>query len=323
MIEHGTKSLKKREAFFNKRSLLIIPLLGIALIPRVRVCAQDARPEIAFVSDTQAPMWVEDIFLHSNQNEKATGLIFADLLRLRPQSLFILGDVVSLGYKEKKWKTIDSYLDECRRSGIKVSALLGNHEVMTRAKKGEQRFQKRFPDHALTGSVQIIDSVAVVLLNSNFKKLSSSDIGRQQAWLKVTIESFEADPGILGIILTCHHAPYSNSKIVGSSTRVQHYFVPSFIQSKKCRLFLTGHSHAYEHFRKEGKDFLVIGGGGGLHQPLSTSPKSFVDISRNYKPMFHYLTMHRDKKNLVIISHFLKEDFSGFEKGDSFVLSLL
>ena len=57
--------------------------------------------EIVFVSDTQAPMWEEKIFLRSNQNEKATGLIFDDITRENPLALFILGDVVSLGYKEK------------------------------------------------------------------------------------------------------------------------------------------------------------------------------------------------------------------------------
>src|SRR5215212_2004249 len=51
--------------------------------------------EIAFVSDTQTPIWVESIFLKNQSNARATGIIFNEILRKQPQALFILDDVVS------------------------------------------------------------------------------------------------------------------------------------------------------------------------------------------------------------------------------------
>lgn len=277
---------------------------------------------IAFVSDTQAPMWVEKVALKSNQNIKATSLVFHDILKEKPHSLYILGDVVSLGYKSKKWSNMDRYLDSCRKAGILVSALLGNHDVMTRSKKGEQQFQKRFPDHQRTGYYQVVDSVAVIFLNSNFKKLSTADIQQQQSWFAATLNNLDNDPAVLVTIVACHHAPYTNSKIVGSSTLVQKYFVPDYLKSRKARLFITGHSHNFERFHQGEKDFLVIGGGGGLQQPLSTSTTRLNDLSLSYKPAFHYLISQRKGKSLKLQSRFLKDDFSGFSDGLSFSLQI-
>lgn len=282
-------------------------------------CQTAPQTRIAFVSDTQAPMKVETIVLKSNQNVRATGLIFHDILNQKPASLFILGDVVSLGYKKKKWTNMDRYLDSCRRSGIRVSALMGNHDVMTKAKKGEHQFQTRFPDHVRLGFYQIIDSVAIVFLNSNFSKLSGEDFGKQQSWLRTTLHSLDKDGAVLATIVSCHHAPYSNSKIVGSSTKVQQNFVPDFIQSRKARLFITGHSHNYEHFLVQGKDFLVIGGGGGLSQPLSMERP---DISGSYKPAFHYILLRRVHHDLIVSSRYLKENFGSFENGISFSIKM-
>jgi UDP-2,3-diacylglucosamine pyrophosphatase LpxH len=278
-----------------------------------------ASKEIAFVSDTQEPMWVETVWLHANHNTDATELIFNDIIKEKPLALFILGDVVMLGYKEKKWKAMDKNLAGVRNLGIEVNAVLGNHDVMTNAEKGEQAFEKRFPKHVRTGYFEVVDSVAIVLLNSNFKKLSPADIHAQQRWLSDILAKLDADPSVLDIIVTCHHAPYTNSKIVGCSVEVQENFVPAFIQSKKSALFITGHAHAFEHFKKEGKDFLTIGGGGGIHQPLY-APVKIDDLASGYKPMFHYLTLQRNKSDLAVTSHFVKEDFSGVENGISFII---
>lgn len=274
--------------------------------------------DMIFVSDTQAPMWVETLWLKSNHNQEATGFLFRDIVKQHPAYLFILGDVVTLGYKKKKWSRMDRYLDSCRQAGIRVSALLGNHDVMTRARKGESLFQQRFPDHHRTGFYQVVDSVAVLFLNSNFKKLAPADIQQQQEWLSTTLTALDEDPSILITVVACHHAPYSNSTIVGSSEPVQKYFVPSYLQSRKARLFITGHSHNYELFQRAGKDFLVIGGGGGLHQPLSEKPDRLFDLSSGYKPQFHYLVMQRNGGTLCLTSRYLLEDFSGFQEGLSF-----
>src|SRR5258705_12066010 len=102
-------------------------------------------------------------------------MIFSAILRDKPFALFMLGDIVSLGYSNKKWKKTDRFLDSANKQGLRVYGLLGNHDVMVRDRRGEKNFNKRFPEHRRTGYLKVIDSISVVLLNSNFSKLSSEE----------------------------------------------------------------------------------------------------------------------------------------------------
>ena len=305
----------------TRRSIFIF--LMIFCIP-ASVCrgqtADSIRAEIAFISDTQAPMCVEKIFLKSNQNTLATELLFREITQFKPRCLFILGDVVSKGPNERKWTEMDQYLTAARTNGIPVYALLGNHDVMGNARKGEANFNKRFPDQVNTGFIKIVDSVAVVLLNSNFKTLSSAQQKQQQEFYAKTLEALEADPAVLSIIVTCHHAPYSNSKIVGSNETVQEQFVPLFKRTGKAKLFMTGHAHDFEYFRFDGKYFLTIGGGGGLHQPLNTDADRLPNEAGDYNPEFQYVLIKRNGTQITVTSKRLKADFSGLETGYSFII---
>ena len=276
--------------------------------------------ELCFASDTQAPMWIETLFLKKNNNKLATQKLFQTISERRPGALFIMGDVVNLGYSNRQWRPMDGYLKDLRSKNIAVYAALGNHEVMGQAKKGMRKFQERFPEHKPTGYVQVKDSVAVILLNSNFGKLSDEENAAQVAWYKETLAQLDADSSVHFVISGCHHSPYTNSKIVGASKQVQEKFVPLFLASKKSRLFITGHSHNFEHFQQSGKDFLVIGGGGGLHQSVRTGDGCTEDLAPGYKPQFHYLTVKRVGRQLKVASIQLKKDFSCFEDGQAMVI---
>ncbi|MBB6112815.1 Calcineurin-like phosphoesterase [Mucilaginibacter lappiensis] len=283
----------------------------------VPVRAQDKKPVIAFVSDTQAPLLVEHVIRKLHHNTKATALIFQDIINSHPSSLFILGDVVSLGYQNSKWQKIDTYLEECKQHHILVYALLGNHELMFNARKGAAQFQSRFPMHDPAGYVEVVDSVAVVLLNSNFSKMPDFLIKKQDNWYNDTMHHLDEDKAVKWVIVSCHHSPYTNSKVVAPSIAVRQKFVPAFVNSKKGILFLSGHSHNFERFNQQGKDFLVIGGGGGPHQPLLSKAVT-PDISVSYKPMFHYLEVERYHDSVKVVSRQLKNDFSGFTDGLTF-----
>lgn len=252
---------------------LIFLLTAIASRLEAQTFSQDTT-ELCFASDTQAPMWIETLFLKKNNNKQATKKLFEAISERRPGALFIMGDVVNLGYSNRQWRPMDAYLKDLRSKNISVHAALGNHEVMGQAKKGMRKFQERFPDHAPTGYMQVKDSVAVVLLNSNFGKLSAEENAAQLKWYKETLQKLDNDPSIHFVISGCHHSPYTNSKVVGASKDVQEKFVPLFLASQKSKLFITGHSHNYEHFQKGGKDFFVIGGGGRNNDLLPASENS-------------------------------------------------
>ena len=276
--------------------------------------------EILFLSDTQAPMWVEKLVLRTHNNTKATQAIFDEIIRLKPAVLYWLGDIVSLGYRKNKWRIIDQFLASCTAVSTAVYAIMGNHDVMGRPRKGERNFQQRFPEHSPTGYLKVTDGIGVVMLNSNFSTLSVENLVKQQTWYEQTLADLDADPAVQVVIVTCHHAPYSNSKLVGSSKLVQQRFVPCYVKSQKARLFITGHSHAFERYEFDGKTFLVIGGGGGLRQPLNMSPSRLPDLATSYKPMFHYLSVRREGNGLSLTSHCLKSNFSGFDIGYQFAI---
>jgi len=292
--------------FVKKIFILVFALQGLYAFGQ-----ESKQHAIAMISDTQAPMWIEKVFLKSDHNEEATTILFDQIVKVKPENLFILGDVTAWSAKKKKWRAMDTYLSACRNAGVEVTALLGNHDVMGCTRKGERNFKERFPKNITTGYYQIVDSIAIVLLNSNFKKMKEDRIELQQKWYKETLDSLNKNSAVKSIFVSCHHAPYTNSKVVGESHSVQEHFVPLFISTSKCKLFITGHSHAFEHFIQSGKDFLVIGGGGGIHQPLSQDRK---DIQFDYKPEFHFLIITPNSGFLQIDSYALKKDFSGFEK---------
>lgn len=299
---------------------IILVYLYVFLVSKVKsqatgVPIHASNNEIDFASDTQAPMWVETLWLKSHNNRQATKKIFDNILSRHPRALFLLGDVVNLGYSNRQWRPIDAYIQRLRAKGVGVFAALGNHEVMGQGKRGQRKFQQRFPAHVKTGYVEIVDSVAVILLNSNFRSLTHKDENDQLNWYKNTLKKLDADSSVYFIITGCHHSPYTNSSIVGSSLGVRDQFVPLFLRSAKSKLFLSGHSHNFEHYKIEGKDFIVIGGGGGLHQPLKQGTGVLPDIDPAYKPMFHYLTARRTADSLQVKSIRLKPDFSGFEEG--------
>src|SRR6476620_11228774 len=275
---------------------------------------------IAFAADTQAPMFVETILLRKHNNRKATQLLFADVLNRNPAAFFLLGDLVNLGYSKRQWRPIDRYVEALRKNNIPVHAILGNHEVMGRPREGMRKFQERFPDHELTGYVVCLNNVAIVLVNSNFSTLSVNEEVTQTVWYKRTLETLDEDANVDFIITGCHHSPFTNSRIVKPSKEVEEKFIPPFLQSRKSCLFLSGHCHAYEHYKVEGKDFMVIGGGGGLKQPLRQGIGTLADIALDYKPLFHYVMVEVSRDTLQVTSYHIKQDFSGFEDGRKTVI---
>lgn len=270
---------------------------------------------LAFASDTQAPMLVETLLLKPQKNRKATQLLFADVLVRQPSVFFLLGDVVSLGYSDRQWRPIDRYLQALRENNVPVHAILGNHEVMGRPLEGQRKFQQRFSDHQRTGYLMRYGALAVVLLNSNFRTLSPTENKEQVEWLQNTLNELDSNAEVLSVIVCCHHSPFTNSRIVKPSKEVEEKFVPPYLEARKARLFLSGHCHAFEHYKVKGKDFLVIGGGGGLRQPLRQGIGTLADMAPEYKPMFHYITVTPMGENLTVTSYHIKKDFTGFEEG--------
>lgn len=278
--------------------------------------------KIYFISDVQSPLPVEKIHLKGYRNEEARNKLFEDLLLLHPDNLFILGDLVSRGSDGKAWADLDTFLNSLSRENTHLYVIPGNHDYRGRLSGGIQMYKYHFHEKWLYGNSVKIDSIAIVLLNSNFNKLSENELSKQLKWYKAEMNSLDSDPSIKGIIVCTHHAPYSNSKAVGSSELVQKLIIPDFEKSRKSILFISGHSHNLEYFSdSNNKHFLVIGGGGGLTQPLlPVSKRKYHDLLRqDSKPVYFYLVIEKEGNNLKLMARGFKNDFNFFE----FIIGIL
>jgi Icc-related predicted phosphoesterase len=270
---------------------------------------------IYFISDVQEPMQVEKIISKPYRNEEATDSLYSDIIRHHPENVLLLGDLSSKGSNEKAWVPLDIFLHTLKKINTTVYAIPGNHEYMGEP-KGMVVFRKHFPEKWLHGYLVNIDSVAFVMLNSNVRHLTDKELLDELKWYKSIMDSLDADQNIRGIIVCTHHPPYSNSKVVGSSEPMQRLIVPRFEQSGKSILLISGHSHNLEYFSdRTGKHFLVIGGGGGIAQPLLPMDKRIHKdlLDQNSKPLYFYLIIEKNGNSLKLIARGFKRDFRFFE----------
>lgn len=281
------------------------------------VCAQpvSSPQKLYFISDCQLPMKIETMRLSPYRNEEARDSLFSDIIRQHPSYLFFLGDITSAGSNKHSWTPIDTFLNRLSKVQTQVHAIPGNHEYYRSPKEGIMNYSKRFHGNSLVGYCITSDSMAVVMLNSNYKRLTREQIFQQQQWYGSKMDSLDADPGVKVIIVCLHHPPFTNSTIVSPSKAVHKLVLPRFNSSPKARLLLSGHSHNLEYFKNNpNKYFLVLGGGGGLTQPLRLPGKRFYTdlIQQNNKPLYFYVTISRTGNILNLKARGLKKDFNSY-----------
>jgi 3',5'-cyclic AMP phosphodiesterase CpdA len=287
---------------------------GAKGVPPVPVVRGDSL--IVFLSDSQSPLFLEKFRLTENRNDDAREMIYARVVDCHPNAIFHLGDMVSIGPYRATWRSTDAFIDRARASGIPVFPTLGNHELMLFPSYGMDEFLWRFPWYRKTGYAVRVGALAVVLLNSNFGQLTGQERAGQVSWLDSTLSVFQSDTTVGAVFVATHHPPYTNSTIVSPSKEVRDQLVPLYLRYSKCLLFLSGHCHAFEHFHQGGKDFVVIGGGGGLQQPLLTGAAvRWQDLFpwKTEVRMFHYLRCRIDTGGVEVSVQMVQDDFSGFE----------
>ena len=322
MMSTGRRVKASGSRCSRRRSLLLILVLGALFSSAYPSISGSDRASLIFISDTQDPLWFERIILAENNNIAASALIMERIVAEKPAAVFHLGDLVALGFSESSWGRIDSFLIHLKRNQIPFYPTLGNHELLFRPDRGAEQFMRRFPEYSPTGYMIRVDHIAVLMMNSNFGYPESGQIEQQQRWYRQTLDYCEQDTSVYCVIVAAHHSPYTNSKVVSSDEDVQTYLVPDFLESPKTVLFLSGHAHAFEHFYRSGKDFMVIGGGGGLQQPLATGAAAEFDdlYTGPEKRPFHFLKVTRSATKIDLAVYMVNADQSGFEIGYRTVL---
>jgi hypothetical protein len=111
--------------------------------------------------------------------------------------------------------------------------------------------------------------VRLVFLDSNIDELPAAAWEAQRVWYEKTLADFDRDPEVRGVLVLLHHPPYTNSTVTSDEPQVQRTVVPPLLHAKKTLGLVSGHVHNYERFLRDGKMFLVSGGGGGPRAQLA------------------------------------------------------
>jgi 3',5'-cyclic AMP phosphodiesterase CpdA len=225
---------------------------------------------LAVVGDTQETAWVERL-IGFEQNAALRPMLLAELAARRPDGVLHLGDHVAIGSSRAHWRRLEA--DLAPLSGIPILPVVGNHDRLLTAGRGLAELGARYPVLAARTCYRArLAELELVALDSNLAPESRAS--RQQIeWLRATLAAAEADPGVRAILGFWHHPPFTNSRRVRPSPLARDVFLPAFAASRKAIALFSGHCHGYEHFRAQGLDCFVSGGGGGPLHPLETRPE--------------------------------------------------
>ncbi|MBI2417334.1 MAG: metallophosphoesterase [Ignavibacteriales bacterium] len=277
---------------------------------------------IVIIGDTQHIGFFERLYWKNwdEDNAAKTKSIFNEIASRQPAILLHLGDITSYGSSAEEWQNFDNDNQRVVESRIPVYPVFGNHEYFGDDTKMYNYFYKRFPlvknkkwysfTHAKTG---------FIMINTNFSDLSEQDTIAQRQWYQNQLRDMQTNDSITSIIVCGHHPPYTNSKTVNPSETVARDYANPFTRKPKALLFFSGHCHSYERFTKNGKIFIVSGGGGGPRQKLTIDPnkRRFTDgFNGPELRFFHFCELEIQNDSLVLSVIKLNENgtFSVAEK---------
>lgn len=255
---------------------------------------------IAVVGDLQRTGLVE---FWREQNDAERARIVEAIAREAPALLITLGDHVFAGGSARDWARFDALFSPVREAGIPVLPIVGNHDCWPRGARTLRHYFARFPH--LDGAhwyARRVGPLGLVALDSNRFWLSPQRWEEQRKWFAQELARLDGDREVRGVVVLVHHPPYTNSKVAAPSLAVQDTFVRAFLRAQKTLAMLSGHVHAYEHFAREGRHFLVSGGGGGpRHRLLPRERQTFADLFGGPSPRdFHYLLLEPGEEGLTL-----------------------
>ncbi|QQS35350.1 MAG: metallophosphoesterase [Ignavibacteriales bacterium] len=270
------------------------------------------------VGDLQRTSFLEKIIgRESNDNERE--LIINEIANIDPAFMVIVGDLVFDGSSSSHWKEFDELIKPVTEKNIPIYPVLGNHDYWGSNSSALENFSERFIQFKETYWYEkSFDSLALIFLDSNIDDLTSAEWQNQKQWFETKLKQLDEDNSIIGIIVFLHHPPYTNSKVTTDEEHVKKTFVQAFERSTKTLAMITGHAHVYERFLKNGKTYIVSGGGGGPRVDLKAGVKSIHrdllvdDPDSTAKRPFNFLVVNRSESGIEVKVMGLLKDSSKF-----------
>jgi predicted MPP superfamily phosphohydrolase len=277
---------------------------------------------IALVGDLQrTSVW--ELMMGREQNDAERDAIINEISRENPSLLIILGDMVYDGNSRDQWEYFDNLMDPVK--DIPVLPVMGNHEYYGSKVNTTPSFTaERFPQIAnSTWYTRLYGNIAFIIIDSNEKALSALKWSEQQLWYKEMLKKYDDDPDIKGIIVFSHHPPFTNSMVTGDEMHMQKAFVKPFLDSEKTAAFISGHAHTYENLKRDGKYFLVSGGGGGPRVFLNKNKDRHDDecSHKGIRP-FHYVLLQPGENSVEVSVKGINKGETKFHLIDSFSIPL-
>lgn len=129
---------------------------------------------IVLIGDTQRTTWMERLLGREDVAEAAPFLL-SEIATRKPSAFFHLGDAVACGGCKRAWRKFEKIIAPIRQLEIPMYLAFGNHEYWfsdARMKASVARiFGHTMPHHYTVKH----DSVAFVIVDSNYRKMSRSE----------------------------------------------------------------------------------------------------------------------------------------------------
>jgi 3',5'-cyclic AMP phosphodiesterase CpdA len=214
----------------------------------------------AVIGDTQRTSLGECVLGREVNDDDAMALLEGIAL-WEPAFVVHLGDMVFKGRDPDHWRWFDARTRHFERTPI--LPVLGNHDVGGSPERSLPHVRARFPRLAeATWYADRYGPIGLIWLDSTDGR---ADWTGQLSFLSATLEEFDGDPEVDGVLVFAHHPPFTNSPVVEGDRRMRSDVVPLVCGARKALGLIAGHAHTYEHFVRDdcdGRTFLVSGGGG-------------------------------------------------------------
>ena len=232
--------------------------------------------------------------------------VVREMLAERPDALVLLGDMVFDGADDDDWAFFDRLMEPVAEAKIPVYPIYGNHEYLRSSRAAERNVRRRFPGVTRTWYAVKLDSITFVMINTNHERITVAMERAQMNWYDSTMQALELDPSVRCVVVCGHHPPFTNSMNVSDNRHVQDKYVPAFLRHSKAQVWLSGHSHAFEHFVVQGRRFIVAGGGGAPRHKLMADDElrhAHVGPPRSRRTIspFHSLLVERHGDSLHVL----------------------
>ncbi len=251
------------------------------------------RRPLAIIGDLQHTLFWEKL-IGRESNDRERGKLIAALSLENPGLLVLLGDMVAWGDSSSKWHDFDLLMSPLLATRVPMLLAPGNHDYFGQTEKARRNFEERFAQLRLSHwYARYYNGLGLIWLDSNHGELNTQDWQEQKAWLQETLKNMDHDVSVHAVFVFQHHPPFTNSTVTSDDAAVQADFLPAFLAAHKTLAMITGHTHAYEHFKSGGKDFIVSGGGGGPRVALLEKRKRrHEDLFSGPSPRpLHYLLL--------------------------------